>query len=382
MGKIITVDSGKSGTGKTTVAAAVSSCIAMLGNKTLCIDFGTGLNNVSCTLGMDDKKYVKKIGVFKKQDWITEACCEHPGISGLFILTMSARFNMSKLCAPDMKLMFKKIRQKFDYCIIDTPPASFPGFKLAHADTDIAIVVTAGDLPIMYDVLMVTQFLHEAEINDVRLLINRVHPDNIEQMKTVVVNLLVKTGAKLTGFITVDDLFSQAGSLQDPQTAQHKQIMNKHFLSVARSLINETGVSDKVTASSLKKPAPIKLPTLPILQKPPIPPIPPIPPKPPMPPKPVLHVAEKNSKTAEPPNPASIESIPANFLGSYGDPTLWAQSTLNHVNIEDLVEIYAVTQGLLYRVKRSGTGYGFMICWMITISRIILKLEAWAAVKH
>ena len=37
--------------------------------------------------------------------------------------------------------------------------------------------------------------------------------------------------------------------------------------------------------------------------------------------------------------------MPSNLLGTYGDPNLWARSTLEHAQIEDLVEVYAITPG-------------------------------------
>ena len=37
--------------------------------------------------------------------------------------------------------------------------------------------------------------------------------------------------------------------------------------------------------------------------------------------------------------------IPTHLLGSYGDPKLWAESTLVHAHFEDLVEVYSIVPG-------------------------------------
>jgi len=34
--------------------------------------------------------------------------------------------------------------------------------------------------------------------------------------------------------------------------------------------------------------------------------------------------------------------IPSNFLGKFGDPTRWAQSTLKHVDTEDLIAVHSI----------------------------------------
>ena len=46
MGEVIAVISGKGGTGKTTVCAAVASCLAAEGKRVLCIDADIGLRNL------------------------------------------------------------------------------------------------------------------------------------------------------------------------------------------------------------------------------------------------------------------------------------------------------------------------------------------------
>ena len=55
MGTVITVTSGKGGTGKTTVTGGVASCLARLGKSVLCIDMDIGLRNLDISLGLSDR---------------------------------------------------------------------------------------------------------------------------------------------------------------------------------------------------------------------------------------------------------------------------------------------------------------------------------------
>ena len=55
MGTVITVTSGKGGTGKTTVTGGVASCLARLGKTVLCIDMDIGLRNLDISLGLSDR---------------------------------------------------------------------------------------------------------------------------------------------------------------------------------------------------------------------------------------------------------------------------------------------------------------------------------------
>ena len=55
MGELIAVLSGKGGTGKTTVCAALATSLSHLGETVLCIDCDVGLRNLDIALGLADE---------------------------------------------------------------------------------------------------------------------------------------------------------------------------------------------------------------------------------------------------------------------------------------------------------------------------------------
>ena len=82
MGEIISVISGKGGTGKTTVCAAIATCLAADGKRVLCIDADIGLRNLDIALGMSDLPIVPFTDVIHGHYSLDEAA-EHPQLSGL-----------------------------------------------------------------------------------------------------------------------------------------------------------------------------------------------------------------------------------------------------------------------------------------------------------
>ena len=58
MGELLAVLSGKGGTGKTSVCAALTCALAEDGKKVLCIDCDVGLRNLDIALGLSDRKSV------------------------------------------------------------------------------------------------------------------------------------------------------------------------------------------------------------------------------------------------------------------------------------------------------------------------------------
>ena len=54
MGELLAVLSGKGGTGKTSVCAALACALAEAGKKVLCIDCDVGLRNLDIALGLSN----------------------------------------------------------------------------------------------------------------------------------------------------------------------------------------------------------------------------------------------------------------------------------------------------------------------------------------
>ena len=54
MGELFAVVSGKGGTGKTSVCAALATALAKEGKRVLCIDCDVGLRNLDISLGLPD----------------------------------------------------------------------------------------------------------------------------------------------------------------------------------------------------------------------------------------------------------------------------------------------------------------------------------------
>ena len=54
MGELYAIASGKGGTGKTSLCAGISTAMAQMGRRVLCIDCDVGLRNLDISLGMSD----------------------------------------------------------------------------------------------------------------------------------------------------------------------------------------------------------------------------------------------------------------------------------------------------------------------------------------
>ena len=239
MGKVIAVTSGKGGTGKTTTVAAISSCLAALDHKTLCIDFDSGLKNLDLALSMTDFAVADFMDVVEGRLDLMSACHESPQVSNLFFL------GAPTVCGPDVpdvelvRPMFDEIRREFDYCFIDSPAGIGPGFRLVHAFADMSIVVTNGELPAIRDAQRTVSVIRDMGIPELRLLVNRVKPRNISLIMTTVDDIIDTVGAQLLGLVREDNSVFMSLHENTPLILFRKRSAAYDFLDAARRINGE-----------------------------------------------------------------------------------------------------------------------------------------------
>jgi len=239
MGKVIAVASGKGGTGKTTSVAAIASCLAVLGYKTLCIDFDAGLRNLDLSLCMTDFTVKDFMDVVNGQSALMEACSESPQIPKLFFLAAPASFGHDEQSAAMMKPVFEEIREEFDYCFLDSPSGVGTGFKLAHANADMSIIVTTGERPAMRDAQEAASVARDAGVRDLRLLVNRVQPRNFKWLNATIDDVIDAVGVQLIGVVPEDRSVFQALHSNVPLILFKKKLAAYDFLDVARRIAGE-----------------------------------------------------------------------------------------------------------------------------------------------
>ena len=158
MGEVISVISGKGGTGKTTICAGVASCLAAEGKKVLCIDADIGLRNLDIALGMADQPIIAFTDVINGHYGISDAA-EHEEIPNLFLFTAPIRENEELISFPDFENMLRQVRESFDFCFIDSPAGIGTGVRLATRYADRCIMVSTPDPASMRDAERASELL-------------------------------------------------------------------------------------------------------------------------------------------------------------------------------------------------------------------------------
>ena len=240
MGKVIAVASGKGGTGKTTAVAALSSCLAVLGYRTLCIDFDAELMNLDLALDMTDFTVMNYMDVVSGRVELTSAISESPRIPNLYFLSAPVAYTSEdEVDKEALRRMFDEVRYYFDFCLVDSPSGIGSGFRLANSNADMSIIVTTGELTSVRDAERTATAVRELGISNLRLLVNRVLVKKYKLIKTTVDDIIDTVGVQLLGLIPEDKNIFLALHNNTPIVLYKKRSSVYDFLDAARRLVGE-----------------------------------------------------------------------------------------------------------------------------------------------
>lgn len=204
MGQVIAVTSGKGGTGKTTICAAVGACLAAEGNRVLCIDADMGLRNLDISLGMTELAPISFADVLSGRYSLSEAA-QQPDIPDLFLLTAPVAERPETIRFQDFGALLQTVRKHFDYCLIDSPAGIGDGFRFATLYADRVLIVATPDPASLRDAAGTADQLHLMGKQDVKLIVNRITPGLFRALDWTVDDMMDEIGLPLLGIIPEDE---------------------------------------------------------------------------------------------------------------------------------------------------------------------------------
>ena len=151
MAEIIVVTSGKGGVGKTTSSAAISSGLAMLGHKTVVIDFDIGLRNLDIVMGCERRVVYDFINVINGEVSLNQALIKDKRIPQLFILPASQTRDKDALTLEGVGKVLDELSKDFEYIVCDSPAGIESGALMAMHFADHAIIVTNPEVSSVRD---------------------------------------------------------------------------------------------------------------------------------------------------------------------------------------------------------------------------------------
>lgn len=151
MAEIIVVTSGKGGVGKTTTSAAIGTGLALLGHKTVIIDFDVGLRNLDLIMGCERRVVYDFVNVINGEANLSQALIKDKRVDNLFILPASQTRDKDALTQEGVQKVLEELKKNHDYIVCDSPAGIEKGALMAMYFADRAIVVTNPEVSSVRD---------------------------------------------------------------------------------------------------------------------------------------------------------------------------------------------------------------------------------------
>ena len=180
-GRSIVITSGKGGVGKTTTTANVGIALAARGARVVLVDADVGLRNLDLVLGLESRVRFHLLDVIEGTAPLDDALVRDKRVPTLWLLAAAQNREKDDVDTEAMCALIERLRERFDYVIVDSPAGIETGFKNAVAGADEAIVVCTPEVAAVRDVDRVVGLLGNRI--SVQLVVNRIRPALVRKGK-------------------------------------------------------------------------------------------------------------------------------------------------------------------------------------------------------
>jgi septum site-determining protein MinD len=181
LGRAIVITSGKGGVGKTTTTANLGTALAQRGARVALIDADVGLRNLDILLGLESRITFHLLDVLEEKATLDDALVADKHSPSLFLLAAAQTREKDEVDTERMRALVERLRERFDYVLIDCPAGIEMGFRNAVVGADEAIVVCTPEVSAVRDVDRVVGLLGNRF--QPQLIVNRLRPQLVKKGK-------------------------------------------------------------------------------------------------------------------------------------------------------------------------------------------------------
>lgn len=240
MGEAIVITSGKGGVGKTTTTANIGAALALEGKKVCVIDADIGLRNLDIVLGLENRIVYDIVDVVSENCRIKQALIKDKRFDNLYLLPAAQTKDKDAVKPDQMIKLIATLKEMHDYVIVDCPAGIEQGFKNAIAGADRAIVVTTPEISAVRDADRIIGLLEAAEINNPRLIVNRLRVDmakrgemmNVEDIEDIL-------AVDLIGVVPDDEEIVMSTNRGEPAVFKENALSGMAFRNISKRIIGE-----------------------------------------------------------------------------------------------------------------------------------------------
>ena len=234
------ITSGTGGVGKTTTTANVGTALAMLGKKVVMVDTDIGLRNLDVVLGLENRIVYDLVDAVRGNCRLKQALIKDKRLENLFLLPAAQTKDKTSVTTDQMMELCAKLKEEFDFVVIDCPAGIEHGFKNAIAGAEEAIVVTTPEVSAVRDADRIIGLLEAAGITEPRLIINRIRTNLVKTGDMMgVEDILDILAVDLMGIVPDDDAIVISTNRGEPTVFDDNSRPGLAFRNIARRINGE-----------------------------------------------------------------------------------------------------------------------------------------------
>ena len=240
MGEVIVITSGKGGVGKTTTTANLGAALALEGKKVALVDTDIGLRNLDVVMGLENRIVYDIVDVVVEKCKLKQALIKDKRYEELFLLPAAQTRDKSAVNEEQMKELTNKLKEEFDYVLIDCPAGIEQGFKNATAGASRAVVVTTAEISAIRDADRIIGLLESSEIKNPELIINRLRPSMVKRGEMMDVDDIVELlSIDLIGVVPDDEYIITHTNKGEPVISNKRSPSGRAYLEIAKRILGE-----------------------------------------------------------------------------------------------------------------------------------------------
>lgn len=211
LGEVIAFVSGKGGTGKSALCAALATALAQSGKRVLCVDMDIGLRNLDVFLGLatDD---VLSVADLCAGSYALSAVAPHPHFPTLYFVTAPTNGAFSQLPEQGFDAFLTRAQREFDFILLDGAAGLGDNFRFLCRRATLCLVPLLPDPASVRCAECCAQELEILGVKNARMILNRSYTELLKAMGMNVDDVMDAVGLPILGIVPADPAVSAAAS--------------------------------------------------------------------------------------------------------------------------------------------------------------------------
>lgn len=239
MGQVISIISGKGGTGKSFFAANMGALLAMNGKSVVLIDMDMGMRSLDIYMGLENRIVYNIMDVLSGICRIKQAMIKDKRFKSLYLMSAAPPRDHRDITGMHMKVLCDKLKDDYDYIIIDGPTGVDEGLDLAAGPSDVAVIITEPEAASIRDADIVDRQLSKMGVKKRYCVVNKVKAElmamgAVPSLRDITDGLRIK----MAGFIQYDDNMLISNNKGVPIVLKLGTYIEKNFTKIVKRIVS------------------------------------------------------------------------------------------------------------------------------------------------